>query len=213
MMGNRCCLADSCDGLALARCLLAACGRLRFACSWRSQLWFCVGHDAIILRLRPAEPAYIGWALVQPHELLLVDVGGDLFLSLSAAYARALASGAPTPPLPPSAGVGPPQLAAEGAMGPLVLGYVSSDFTAHATSHLIKGVFALHDAKAISAVCLDLAPPSSGHDKGQGQEWFQEIARHCRMLPLHGAVDHAAARIRAANVQVPTASTCIPATF
>ena len=100
-MGNRCCLADSCDGLALARCLLAACGRLRFACSWRSQLWFCVGHDAIILRLRPAEPAYIGWALVQPHELLLVDVGGDLFLSLSAAYARALASGAPAPPLPP----------------------------------------------------------------------------------------------------------------
>ena len=212
-MGNWCRLADSCDGLALARCLLAACCRWLFACTWRSRLWFCVGHDAIILRLRPAEPAYIGWALVQPHELLLVDVGGDLFLSLSAAYARALASGAPTPPLPPSAGVGPPQLAAEGAMGPLVLGYVSSDFTAHATSHLIKGLFALHDAKAISAVCLDLAPPSSANDKGQGQEWFQEIARHCRMLPLHGAVDHAAARIRAANVQVPTASTCISATF
>ena len=142
------------------------------------------------------------WALVQPHELLLLDVGGELFRTLSSAYAHALTSGLPPPPAHSSRDL---EVEARGGgaagRGAVVVGYLSSDFTAHATTHLLKGVFALHDVRKVVPVCLDLAGGGVG-SKGSGSAWHSEVAQACRVVGVPAHTGAAASVIRSQHVHV-----------
>jgi protein O-GlcNAc transferase len=140
-----------------------------------------------------------------------LDVGGEVFRALAHAYARGMARGL-NPPSPPP----PPPRRAEGMAGKaLALGYLSSDFTAHATTHLLKGVFALHDPRRVRAICLDLyaAASSAAHpasaasasslSKGEGSSWHNEVAQHCHLVSVGALAAHeGAAVIQRQHVQV-----------
>lgn len=158
----------------------------------REQLVKALGHSYLTLFSKGGIPP---WALVQPHELLLLDVGGQLFRSLAAAYAAGLA-GRDTPKVQAPLHL---PLGAQASGMPMVVGYVSSDFSAHATTHLLKGVFALHDKRSISAVCLDL---QGGVLDGAGREWHVQVGRDCRLRPVTGSSEEGAAVIRNEGVQV-----------
>jgi hypothetical protein len=114
-----------------------------------------------------------------------LDVGGEAFLALAIAYSQGMAQGLSPAPLPPA----PPRHAGGMTGKALVLGYLSSDFTAHATTHLLKGVFALHALRRVDTVCLDLrhaasaAVPTaaaSSSAKGDGSVWHNEVAQVCQ---------------------------------
>lgn len=114
-----------------------------------------------------------------------LDVGGKAFLALAIAYSQGMAQGLLPPPLAPA----PPRRAGSMAGKALVLGYLSSDFTAHATTHLLKGVFALHDLRRVGSVCLDLhhaasvvvpTAAASSSAKGDGSAWHNEVAQVCQ---------------------------------
>jgi protein O-GlcNAc transferase len=138
------------------------------------------------------------WALVQPHELLLLDAGGELFRSLAAAYAKGLTGEYRPQDTQPDFSF---PIAGPGSGQPMVVGYVSSDFSAHATTHLLKGAFALHDKRSVTAVCLDLQQGGAA-GKGAGSAWHAEVSRDCRLVPVARDSAAGAAGIRREQVQL-----------
>ena len=50
----------------------------------------------------------------------------------------------------------------------LRLGYVSSDFGNHPLSHLLQGIFALHDSSRVEVFCYALGPDDGSHYRRQG---------------------------------------------
>jgi hypothetical protein len=148
---------------------------------------------------------------MQPHEALLLGLEPSVFLALSTAYSNGMTHHLPTPPPLHSADGGGgarggmSRSGGEGGRGVVLVGYLSSDFTAHATTHLLKGVFALHNSQQpgrekqkVHAVCLDLAPGGTAErgGKGAGAAWHDEVASECEMVAVPADQGEAVALIR-----------------
>ncbi len=82
--------------------------------------------------------------------------------------------------------------------------YLSSDFAAHATSHLLKGAFEVHVSGGVAAHCFSVETGWSEAQAKDPSSWMQTIAQHCNMhsLPLAMSPEASASVVRAAKVQV-----------
>jgi protein O-GlcNAc transferase len=102
---------------------------------------------------------------VQPFHAMAYPFSAELALAISIRYAEHCALAAarlalPRLPHPPAAPLGPGQR--------LRVAYVSSDFGNHPLSHLMGGVFGLHDRARLEVFCYALSP-------GDGSEWRRRI--------------------------------------
>jgi hypothetical protein len=92
-------------------------------------------------------------ALLQPHEALALQLPHAAMHALTYTHAHAHAHTDSKSPPKYARKAGAQKL----ARTILTVGYASSDLNAHATSHLLKGAFALHNATRVHAVCFSLA--------------------------------------------------------
>lgn len=120
------------------------------------------------------------WSCIQPHEALILPMSNGVFRALSAVHAQsqAVMSG--------SLESIPPQ-----APGPVnnkkfTLAYMSSDFKAHATSHLLKGAFSRHNKTMNSVHCFSVAESDMVGD--DDSHWYSEIAHDCSMHSIPQAI-------------------------
>ncbi|EKX45372.1 hypothetical protein GUITHDRAFT_163259 [Guillardia theta CCMP2712] len=134
-------------------------------------------------------------SLLQPHEYLLLNPQLCDFLTASIIYSRGQTGHLKSDRLLEEVHEGR-RRAKQGKR--LVLGYFSSDFAAHATSHLLKGSFPLHDKGKVSLRCLNL-----GHSNAS-EFWQVEISRDCNMTHVDPLmpVDLAVQQIRRLNIDV-----------
>jgi hypothetical protein len=114
------------------------------------------------------------WNLIQPHETLVMDFSPDLFLSISAIYAHSQFSLNPY-------FASTPFDRALWKKSQIVIAYVSSDFTAHATSHLLKGAFAYHDSSKYTVHCISLDLEKHPRASHSDEPWHELIRKNCNV--------------------------------
>jgi predicted O-linked N-acetylglucosamine transferase (SPINDLY family) len=134
-------------------------------CDWRSpdadlaRLW----HDAAD-QLAADKPTAI-----QPFFTLTVPWSPEQQLAVARSHAEATARR--VGPLRQSLGFGPRVLAAVRSER-LRIGYLSAEFRDHAVSHLVQGVFGLHDRQRFEVFAYSFGPDD-------GSSYRQRIARDC----------------------------------
>jgi tetratricopeptide (TPR) repeat protein len=97
-------------------------------------------------------------SLLQPHEALALHVPIETLHAITYIYAHAHSNG-PKNKSP----YGEKKMGKTNRV--LNVGYASSDLNAHATSHLLKGAFAMHDASRVRPYCFALCDQDAGSVK------------------------------------------------
>lgn len=129
---------------------------------------------------------------LEPHRMLSLPI--EPALQLAIARAQATAVDALMTPIRRNLRIVWPSTLNEGR---LRIGYVSGDFRDHATAHLIRKLFQVHDRASFEIIGYSLRP-------GDGSHYWRQIAGACdQFVELSGLSNpEAAARIAADGVHV-----------